>query len=179
MQVLADAKQMQAMVRRLSREIDARRNGGEPWAVVGIRSRGDILAQRIAKLLKIELTGSVDITLYRDDLSEVGPQPVVRTTEIDFDVDGVNILLVDDVIMSGRSARAALQSLVDFGRPRCVRLAVLVDRGERERPLAADYVGMTVTATDNQLVEVRLTPTDPDDEIVLFDRPRTQAESSK
>lgn len=178
MQVLADAKQIQTMLRRLSREVDAHRDEDESWAVVGIRSRGDLLAQRLAKLLKIEQIGSVDITLYRDDLSEVGPQPVVRTTDISFDVDGVNILLVDDVIMSGRSARAALQSLVDFGRPARVRLAVLVDRGERELPIAADFVGMTVTATDNQLVEVRLTPTDPDDEIVLFDRPQPDAESS-
>ncbi len=122
---------------------------GAPWALVGIRSRGDVLARRLADRLDAEhfagRVGSLDITLYRDDLSEVGPQAVVRTTEVPFAIDGVNVVLVDDVLMTGRSVRAALQSLMDLGRPRRVWLAVLADRGGRELPIQPDYVGVDLT----------------------------------
>lgn len=157
------------MVDRLSTEVRAEmaRTQG-PWAIVGIRRRGDVLAKRLAKELKPDFEGSVDITLYRDDLSEVGPQPVVRTTEINFDVDGTNILLVDDVLMSGRSVRAAIQSLIDFGRPRCIRLLVLVDRGGRELPIRPDYVGLRVATDDSQHIRVRLEPHDDKDAIIML-----------
>ncbi|MBI1370586.1 MAG: bifunctional pyr operon transcriptional regulator/uracil phosphoribosyltransferase PyrR [Planctomycetes bacterium] len=176
MRVIADEKQVAELVARLARELEAAmKQSDRPWAIVGIRSRGDVLAERLAKRVKVDYLGSVDIALYRDDLSEVGPQPVVRTTEIDFPVDGTNILLVDDVLMSGRSVRAAIQSLLDFGRPRCIKLMVLVDRGGRELPIAPDFVGQRVAMDSDELVEVRLAPTDPDDEIVMFPRPTRKA----
>jgi pyrimidine operon attenuation protein/uracil phosphoribosyltransferase len=157
------------MVDRLCNEVRAEMHRTEgPWAIVGIRRRGDVLAKRLAKVLEPDFEGSVDITLYRDDLSEVGPQPVVRTTEINFDVDGANILLVDDVLMSGRSVRAAIQSLIDFGRPRCIRLLVLVDRGGRELPIRPDYVGLRVATDDSQHIRVRLRPTDEKDAIIVL-----------
>ncbi|QNN21284.1 bifunctional pyr operon transcriptional regulator/uracil phosphoribosyltransferase PyrR [Planctomycetales bacterium ZRK34] len=173
MKVLADETQIATLMDRLAKEFGAEVEASDaPWAIVGIRSRGDVLAQRLARRVKVEYSGNVDIALYRDDLSEVGPQPIVRTTEIDFPIDGVNILLVDDVLMTGRSVRAAIQSLIDFGRPRKIKLMVLVDRGGRELPIAPDYVGQRVNTEPDQLVEVRITPTDPDDEIVMFKRPR-------
>lgn len=169
MRILADEKQVAAMIERLEGELAAEmRRASGPWAIVGIRSRGDVLAHRLADRLKPDHTGSVDITLYRDDLSEVGPQPIVRTTDIDFPMDGTNVLLVDDVLMSGRSVRAALQSLIDYGRPRCVRLAVLVDRGGRELPIRPDYVGLRVNTDADHHVKVHLKPTDEADQILLF-----------
>ena len=141
-----------------------------PLAIVGIRSRGDLLAKRLAKRIPHDHLGSVDITLYRDDLSEIGPQPTVRTTEIDFPVDGATIVLVDDVLMSGRSVRAALQSLLDFGRPHCVKLAVLIDRGGRELPIAPDFVALENAAKPGQHIEVSLTPMDNADAIRMISR---------
>jgi pyrimidine operon attenuation protein/uracil phosphoribosyltransferase len=149
---------------------------GAPWAMVGLRSRGDELARRLAERLKPDHLGTLDITLYRDDLSEIGPQPIVRTTEVDFALDGIDLVLVDDVLMSGRSVRAALQSLMDFGRPRRIWLSVLVDRGGRELPIAADHVAMDLnpetgarTIGPDQLVKVHLTPDDDCDEIIVVD----------
>ncbi|MEX2673325.1 MAG: bifunctional pyr operon transcriptional regulator/uracil phosphoribosyltransferase PyrR [Phycisphaeraceae bacterium] len=169
MRILADEQQVGTLIERLERELAAEmsRTPG-PWAIVGMRSRGDVLATRLAEPLKPAYIGSLDITLYRDDLSEVGPQPIVRTTEIDFPIDGTNVLLVDDVLMSGRSVRAAIQSLIDFGRPRCVRLAVLVDRGGRELPIRPDFVGLRVNTEADHHVKVHLKPTDADDQILLY-----------
>ncbi len=119
--------------------------------------------------------GTLDITLYRDDLSEIGPQPVVRTTEIDFPIDGLNVVLIDDVLMTGRSIRAALQSLMDLGRPRRVWLGVLVDRGGRELPIGPDFVSLDLTeGADEALapgakVQVMVKPTDERDAVVVFD----------
>jgi pyrimidine operon attenuation protein / uracil phosphoribosyltransferase len=145
---------------------------------VWVRSRGDVLAQRIAEKLGTDRfadrVGTLDITLYRDDLSEIGPQPVVRTTEVDFAIDGLNIVLIDDVLMTGRSIRAALQSLMDLGRPRRVWLAVLVDRGGRELPIAPDFVALDMTDGSSDApeqdakVQVMVTPTDGRDAVVLF-----------
>lgn len=168
MHVLASADQVSTVVQRLTDEAQAAMAAAPgPWAIVGVRSRGDVLAQRLACKLKPEYTGSVDIALYRDDLSGIGPQPVVRTTDIEFPMDGTNILLVDDVLMSGRSIRAAIQSLLDFGRPRCIRLMVLVDRGGRELPIAPDFVGLRVNPNPTDQIEVRLTPTDDADRIAI------------
>ena len=146
-----------------------------PWAFVGIQSRGDVLAGRLAHMLQPQHVGSVDIALYRDDLSEVGPQPIVRTTDVNFPLDGTSVLLVDDVLMTGRSVRAAILSLIDFGRPRCIRLLVLVDRGGRELPIAPDFVGLRVNAERDQLVDVRLKPFDDTDAIVMADRDASAA----
>ena len=166
MSVIADGAQVEALIDRLGGEAAAAmRNEGGSWALIGIRSRGDTLARRLAPRLKPDHVGLLDIGLYRDDLSEIGPQPIVRTTEINFDVDGINILLVDDVLMTGRSIRAALQSLIDLGRPRCVRLLVLVDRGGRELPISPDFVGLRLNADHDQVVEVRLRPEDDCDVI--------------
>lgn len=146
---------------------------GGPWALVGIRSRGDVLARRLAQTLSPDHVGTLDITLYRDDLSEIGPQAIVRTTEIPFGLDGVNVVLVDDVLMTGRSVRAAIQSLMDLGRPKRVWLAVLVDRGGRELPIAPDHVGIVLSRdmegglSGGEMVNVRLQPTDDEDAIVV------------
>ncbi|MBP7936590.1 MAG: bifunctional pyr operon transcriptional regulator/uracil phosphoribosyltransferase PyrR [Phycisphaerae bacterium] len=120
-----------------------------PVGIIGIRRRGEVLAKRLAHELAFRgaqgvAIGSLDITLYRDDLAELGPQAIVRQTEIDFDIDGRYIVLVDDVLFTGRSVRAALDALIDLGRPKAIRLAVLVDRPGRELPIQADFVGLTV-----------------------------------
>lgn len=173
MRVLADADKVKALVDELAAAIaaDVKAAAG-PWAIIGIRSRGDVLAQRLAATLKPDHLGSLDITLYRDDLSEIGNQAVVRTTEVPFSIDGLNVVLVDDVLMTGRSVRAALQSLIDLGRPRRVWLSVLVDRGGRELPIAADHVAMDLTSgkqaiKPDELVDVYLEPADKLDAIVV------------
>jgi pyrimidine operon attenuation protein/uracil phosphoribosyltransferase len=171
---LADAKRVEHLVGdladRLGKLID-RAGGQTKWAVVGIRRRGDVLARRLADQLGERVdgrVGSVDITLYRDDLSEIAAQPVVRTTEVPFDIAALNVVLVDDVLMSGRSVRAALQSLMDLGRPRRVWLCVLIDRGGRELPIAPDLVALDLSdqAMDER-VQVHLTPIDEADRITL------------
>lgn len=152
------------------------------WAIVGIRTRGDVLAKRLAKKLRPNHIGTLDITLYRDDLSEIGPQPVVRTTDISFGIDGINIVLVDDVIMTGRSVRAAIQSLMDLGRPRRIWLSVLVDRGGRELPIAPDHVAIDLSLRAVNLfpadrVEVHMQPIDACDEIVVTSQQEREASS--
>ena len=143
----------------------------DPLNIVGIRTRGEVLAERLAKTLAAKGfnrigRGVLDITLYRDDLSEVGPRPLVRPTRIDIDIDGKPLLLVDDVLFTGRSIRAALDALSDFGRPGAIRLAVLVDRGGRELPIQPDYVGLKLTDVPRtHHVQVRLRETDGVDEI--------------
>ena len=138
-------------------------------AIVGIRSRGEVLARRLIKALAQRgrpnlAHGTLDITLYRDDLAEIGPAAIVRRTEIDFDVQDCWIVLVDDVLFTGRSVRAAIEALVDLGRPRAIRLAVLVDRGGRELPIQADYVGCRLQASD-QKVTVKLVESDGEDAV--------------
>ncbi len=174
---LADEARLGALIDDLAQAIGGDVASSDPtaqWALVGIRSRGDELARRLSQRLDAEVfgqrVGSLDITLYRDDLSEIGAQPVVRTTDVPFDVDGLNIVLVDDVLMSGRSVRAALQSLMDLGRPRRVWLNVLVDRGGRELPIAPDHVGLDLSHEQlgpGELVEVQLKPTDDQDAVVV------------
>jgi pyrimidine operon attenuation protein/uracil phosphoribosyltransferase len=171
---LMDADRMSRALTRIAHEILERNRGLDEVALVGIRTRGVPLARRLAQLLR-EIngdhvpTGSLDITLYRDDLmrNAVGPQPVVRRTEIPFSIDGRRILLVDDVLYTGRTTRAALDALIDFGRPRAIQLVVLVDRGHRELPIKADYVGKNVPTSLRQSVQVRLQEIDGVDEILL------------
>ncbi|MCU0722551.1 MAG: bifunctional pyr operon transcriptional regulator/uracil phosphoribosyltransferase PyrR [Planctomycetes bacterium] len=144
-------------------------------AFVGIRSRGVHLAQRIrdrASALRGAAVpiGALDITLYRDDLDEVAAQPVVRKTDLPFDIRGRFLVLVDDVLFTGRTVRAALDQLIDFGRPKAIRLAVLVDRGNRELPVQADFVGKSVPTRPGQDVQVRLREEDGADEVLLADR---------
>ena len=169
MQALADATRAQQLIAEMGEWVDSQRQAQpqNEFALVGIRSRGDVIARRVAERLNIDRVGVLDITLYRDDLSEISSQPVVRTTEIDFAIDGLDVVLIDDVLMSGRSIRAALSSLMDMGRPRRVWLAVLVDRGAdaKELPIAADHVGLVHDCVE--LLRVLLTPTDDRDAIEL------------
>ena len=169
-----DADRMSRALTRIAHEILERNRGLDDLALVGIRTRGVPIARRIARALK-EIngdevpTGALDITLYRDDLMRhaVGPQPVVRRTEIPFSIDDRKILLVDDVLYTGRTIRAALDALIDFGRPRAIQLIALVDRGHRELPIKADYVGKNLPTSLRQSVQVRLEEIDGVDEIVI------------
>ena len=173
-----DADRMSRALTRMAHEILERNRGLDEIALVGIRTRGVPIARRIAKSLH-EIngddvpTGALDITLYRDDLMRhpVGPQPVVRRTEIPFSIDDRKILLVDDVLYTGRTIRAALDALIDFGRPKSIQLAVLVDRGHRELPIKADYVGKNVPTSLKEIVTVRLTETDGADEVSVSQAP--------
>ena len=144
--------------------------------VLGIRTRGVTLAERLRVYLEKNIgadvaSGILDITLYRDDLSALGPQPMVRDSDIPHDVTGANVILVDDVLFTGRTVRAAMDEIVDFGRPARIRLAVLVDRGHREYPIQADYVGKTVETDMNQIVHVHLKEVDSSDEILMETSP--------
>jgi pyrimidine operon attenuation protein/uracil phosphoribosyltransferase len=169
-----DADRMSRALTRIAHEILERNRGADELALVGIRTRGVPLAKRIARALRDingddVPTGALDITLYRDDLMRhaVGPQPLVRRTEIPFSIDDRRILLVDDVLYTGRTIRAALDALIDFGRPRSIQLVVLVDRGHRELPIKADYVGKNLPTSLKQSVQVRLQEIDGTDEIVI------------
>ena len=163
-------------VESLASQIAAEFNPLKPLNVVGIRTRGETLAQRLTDELKTLGfqhigRGVLDITLYRDDLSEVGPRPMVRPTQINIAIDGIPLLLVDDVLFTGRSIRAALDALSDFGRPSAIELAVLVDRGGRELPIQADFVGLTLKDVPrDHRVNVRLKENDGRDEIVVEPR---------
>jgi pyrimidine operon attenuation protein/uracil phosphoribosyltransferase len=169
-----DADRMSRALTRIAHEILERNRGVDEIALVGIRTRGVPLARRLARILR-EIngdevpTGALDITLYRDDLMRhpVGPQPVVRRTEITFSIDDRKILLVDDVLYTGRTIRAALDALIDFGRPRAIQLIVLVDRGHRELPIKADFVGKILPNSSKQSIQVRLQEIDGADEVVI------------
>jgi pyrimidine operon attenuation protein/uracil phosphoribosyltransferase len=173
-----DADRMSRALTRIAHEILERNRGLDDLALVGIRTRGVPLARRIARALKDingdEVpTGALDITLYRDDLMRhaVGPQPLVRRTEIPFSIDDRKILLVDDVLYTGRTIRAALDALIDYGRPRAIQLVVLVDRGHRELPIKPDYVGKNLPTSLKQSVQVRLQEIDGTDEVVIEGEP--------
>jgi len=160
---------------RIAHEILEHNKGTDCLCLVGIRSRGVYIAQRLSGCIKkIENVdvpvGILDITLYRDDLTLIASQPLVHKTEIDFDITGKTLVLVDDVLYTGRTVRAALDALVDFGRPKSIQLAVLIDRGHRELPVRADYVGKNIPTAKNETVEVRLSETDGKDEIVIIEK---------
>ncbi|MEI6245838.1 MAG: bifunctional pyr operon transcriptional regulator/uracil phosphoribosyltransferase PyrR [Acidobacteriota bacterium] len=172
MPVVMDADRVAKSLTRIAHEIIEHNQGIEDIRLVGIRTRGVPIAKRIASCLK-DITGAevptgvLDITLYRDDLMrhDVGVQPIVRSTEIPFDLDGKHVLLVDDVLYTGRTIRAALDALIDFGRPRSIQLVVLVDRGHRELPIRADYVGKNVPTSRKESVHVHLVEIDGRDEV--------------
>ncbi len=176
MPVVMDADRIGRSLMRIAHEILERNRGSENLALVGIRARGVPLAERLARALQeagggAVPTGSLDITLYRDDLMrlQVGPQPILRRTEIPFSLDGRIIVLVDDVLYTGRTIRAALDALIDFGRPSAIQLVALVDRGHRELPIRADYVGRNVPTSRQQTVQVHLTEIDGRDEVEVLD----------
>jgi pyrimidine operon attenuation protein / uracil phosphoribosyltransferase len=169
-----DADRIARTLTRIAHEIVERNKGVDGLALVGIRTRGVPIARRLARTLKSITgddvpTGALDITLYRDDLMRhaVGPQPVVRRTEITFSIDDRKIILVDDVLYTGRTIRAALDALIDFGRPKAIQLICLIDRGHRELPIKADYVGKNLPTSLGESVQVKLQEIDGTDEVLL------------
>ena len=171
-----DQSDVARLIEQLASRIASAFQPDKPLNIVGIRTRGEVLAQRLETMLRSQGfkqigRGVLDITLYRDDLSEIGPRPMVRPTRIDADINGVPLLLVDDVLFTGRSIRAGLDALSDFGRPSAIRLAVLVDRAGRELPIQADFVALTLqTVPSESRVNVRLSEIDGRDEIVVEPR---------
>ena len=170
--VVLDADSIRRAVTRIAHEVLERNRGTSDLALVGVRSRGVYIARRIADSIRaiegVEVPlGIVDITLYRDDLARAEQTPKVQGTEIRFPLEGRGIVLVDDVLYTGRTVRAAMDALVDFGRPARIQLAVLVDRGHRELPIRADYVGKNLPTARNEDVQVRLVESDGVDEVML------------
>ena len=179
---LLDRDQIRRAVKRIAHEIVERNGGVEGLVVVGIRRRGVPLAERIAQYIeqiegKAIPVGALDITLYRDDLSTVGAKPVVNRTELPGDIENRNIVLIDDVLYTGRTIRAALDQLIDFGRPRRVQLAVLIDRGKehRELPIQADYIGKLVPTKKSEIIKVMLQEFDEEEGVVIVERPSETA----
>lgn len=169
---LLDKETINRSLLRIAHEILEKNKGIKDLGLVGIRNRGVHLACRLADCIKnIEKTdlpvGALDITLYRDDLTLVATNPVVHKTEIEFDITGKNIVLVDDVLYTGRTIRSALDALIDLGRPKSIQLAVLIDRGHRELPIRPDYVGKNIPTSRSESVEVRLQESDGVDEVVI------------
>jgi len=160
---------------RLAHEIVEKSGGTKDLALIGVRRRGVPLAERLSAIIRgfshVEIpVGILDITLYRDDLSTVGPQPIVQSTEIPFAVDNRDLVVVDDVLYTGRTMRAAMNGLFDLGRPRRIRLCVMIDRGHRELPIEATFIGRTVQTSDSEIVEVRLKEVDNEERVMLVDR---------
>jgi pyrimidine operon attenuation protein/uracil phosphoribosyltransferase len=172
---IMSASEIERTIVRLAHEIVEKNNGVENLGLVGIRRRGVPLAERLAKILaRIEKTpvpvGTLDITLYRDDLSTVGHRPEVRSQKMEFDIQDKDIILVDDVLYTGRTTRAALDALFDHGRPRRIQLLALIDRGHRELPIEAGFVGRKVQTTDNEIIEVKFLETDGAEKVLLVER---------
>jgi pyrimidine operon attenuation protein / uracil phosphoribosyltransferase len=175
--LLMAAAEIDLVLTRMSAEIVEKLGSREDFAIIGIRRRGVHLAQRLREKLQTVLKknipiGILDITLYRDDLTTVSNRPMLRETLIDFDINDLSLLLVDDVLYSGRTIRAALDGIVDLGRPKRVQLAVLIDRGGRELPIQADYVGKQIQVAEQETVEVQLQEEDGEERVVLFKKPQ-------
>ena len=172
---LLSGSEIERTLVRLAHEIVEKNNGVANLGLVGIMRRGVPLAERLAKILgRIEKTkvpvGTLDITLYRDDLSTVGHRPEVKKSKMEFDIQDKDIVLVDDVLYTGRTSRAALDALFDHGRPRRIQLCVLIDRGHRELPIEAGFVGRTIQTTSDEFIEVKLTENDGADKVLLMER---------
>ncbi len=171
---IMDARQIDRALSRIAHEIVERNHGTDNLALVGIRTRGVPLATALHRKIKefegVEIpTGSVDITLYRDDLSQIAPNPVVQATELDFEIESKVVVLVDDVLFTGRTIRAALDALIDYGRPRAIELAVLIDRGHREFPIRADFVGMNVPTSLLEVIKVQCLDIDGEDSVLMME----------
>jgi pyrimidine operon attenuation protein / uracil phosphoribosyltransferase len=170
--MIMNAAEMDLALNRIAAEIVEKLSPHDEFAIIGIRRRGVHLAQRlchkIGEILKRPiLNGILDITLYRDDLTTISHRPMLRETSIDFDINNLSLILVDDVLYTGRTVRSALDGLVDLGRPNCVQLAVLIDRGHRELPIQADYVGKFVQTADGESVDVHLNEEDGEERVIL------------
>jgi pyrimidine operon attenuation protein/uracil phosphoribosyltransferase len=173
--LLMTAAEMDLALARISAEIVEKLSPEDEFAIIGIRRRGVHIAQRLCNKLQAILKrripiGILDITLYRDDLTTISNRPMLRETLIDFDINNLSLVLVDDVLYTGRTVRAALDGIVDLGRPKKVQLAVLVDRGGRELPIQADYVGKNVQTGDDETVEVRVNEEDQEERVILLDK---------
>ncbi len=176
-----DDDQVRRSVTRIAHEILERNRGAASIAIVGVRTRGEHLAARIGKTIgeieKVSVPmGVVDITLYRDDIAHTAEQPIVRGTNLPFNVDKKAIILVDDVLYTGRTVRAAIDAIIDFGRPKSVQLAVLVDRGHRELPIRADYVGKSVPTSKGEDVDVLLSEVDSEDAVYVHAKAKRGAD---
>src|SRR5713101_6382600 len=172
---LMSAEEIDRTLQRLAHEIVEKSGGTKQLAMVGIRRRGVPLAQRIAKAMRgidgVDVpVGTLDITLYRDDLSKVAPQAVLQSSDIPFIVDNMDLVLIDDVLYTGRTIRAAMNGLFDLGRPKRVSLCVLIDRGHREMPIEAQFIGRHVQTSETEIIEVRLREIDKEERVVLVDR---------
>lgn len=171
---ILDSDGIRRSLKRIAHEIVEKNKGTEDLMLVGIRRRGVPLAERLAELIKeIEdtqlLVGKLDITLYRDDLTALADQPILHGTDIQTSVTDKKIILVDDVLYTGRTVRAALDAIIDLGRPKSIQLAVLVDRGHRELPIRADYIGKNVPTSHKELINVMLTEIDGEDGVVILE----------
>ena len=169
---IVDADGLRRIITRIAHEIVERNKGIDELVLVGIRRRGVPLAARLARKIqefegKAPIEGSLDVTLYRDDLSQVSHQPVVGSTEIPVDINDKVAVLVDDVLFTGRTVRAAMDALIDFGRPRSIQLAVVIDRGHRELPIRADFVGKNVPTSRKEVIGVKITEIDGVDSVVI------------
>lgn len=174
---LMDADDIRRAIIRIAHEVIERNQGVGDLAVVGIRTRGVPLARRLADAIRsIESSpvpvGILDITLYRDDLTTIGVHPVVHKTEIPFDISDKIVVLVDDVIYTGRTVRAALDAVIDMGRPRAIQLAILVDRGHRELPIRPDFIGKNVPTAKREVISVRLQESDGEERVVILESSR-------
>jgi pyrimidine operon attenuation protein / uracil phosphoribosyltransferase len=172
---LMSATEIDRTLQRVAHEIVERSGGTQNLILIGIRRRGVPLSQRIAHAMReidgVEVpVGTLDITLYRDDLSTVATQPVLQSSDIPVSTDGKDLILIDDVLYTGRTVRAAMNALFDLGRPRSVRLCVLIDRGHRELPIEASYVGRMVQTNDTEIIEVRLREVDNEERVMLVER---------
>jgi pyrimidine operon attenuation protein/uracil phosphoribosyltransferase len=171
---LMSATEIERTLQRLAHEIVEQSGGTKNLALIGIRRRGVPLAQRIALAMrgmdKVEVpVGTLDITLYRDDLSKIAAQPVLHSSDIPFNVDDMDVVLVDDVLYTGRTVRAAVNALFDLGRPQRIRLCVLIDRGHRELPMEAAFVGLKVQTSNSEIIEVRLNEIDNQERVMLVE----------
>lgn len=169
-----DKTEMTRILKRMAHEIVEKNRGTKDLIIIGIKTRGDYLAKRIAKYIKsIEKTeitvGAIDITLYRDDLTEIDTQPLVmmHSTDVPCDITKKRIILVDDVLYTGRTARAALDALIDLGRPASIRLAVLIDRGHRQLPIQADFIGKVIATAKREQIQVNIKEVDKEENVVI------------
>ncbi len=184
MKVILAEEDIRRIIIRITHEIIEKNKGTKNIVLIGVKRRGDLVAQRIAEQIrksegkKIPI-GAVDINLYRDDLQLVAEAPIIEGTDIAFDINKKTVILVDDVLFTGRTIRAAIEEILDFGRPRVIQLAVIIDRGHRELPIQADYVGKKVPSSRQEIVDVHLREIDGHDQVLLHVKGRKQAPDPK